>query len=120
MVDPLIAARRIMLQNDKEAKELELRRCRAQDLGRVLARTMLAAHPDAKRVWGFGSVFETWRNFRMTSDIDLAVEGGDIFALMTLVEDKDFSVDVVDLSSCQPAIAEFIRDQGIVLAGEMA
>ncbi len=54
----------------------------------------------------------------MTSDIDLAVEGGDVLALMSLVEDEEFAVDLVELTSCHGSMADFIRSQGVVLAGE--
>ena len=81
-----------------------------------LARVIILAHPESGRVWGFGSAFETWRNFRMTSDIDLVVDSGDVMAIMPLVEGRDFPVDVVDLSSCHRSLADFIRAQGVVLA----
>lgn len=116
MVDPKKAAQRIRAQNEKEKLELQLRRSRAQELGRELARDIILAHPEAGRVWGFGSVFETWRSFRLTSDLDLAVDSGDVLAIMSLVEGKDFPVDVVDLSSCHGSMADFIRAQGVVLA----
>lgn len=118
MVDPLQAARRIRLQNEEETRKLKVRRARAQDFGRELAQIIINAHPEVGRVWGFGSAFETWRSFRMTSDVDLAVESGDIIDLFLLVENREFSVDVIDLSSCHASMANFIRDQGTVLAGE--
>ncbi len=120
MVDPISAAQRIRLQNKKEERELESRRSRAQELGRELARDIIRRHPEARRVWGFGSAFETWRSFRMTSDIDLAVESGDIMAIMPLVEDREFPVDLVDLSSCHASMADFIRAQGVILAEPQA
>jgi hypothetical protein len=118
MVDPQDAARRIRLDNEKEAQALALRREKAQALGRELAQRIISVYPEAEKVWGFGSTFETWRNYRMTSDIDLAVESGDVMAILDLTEDRDFPVDVVDLSSCRPALAKFIRGQGVVLAEE--
>jgi len=118
MVDPIRAARRIRLENDKETEALLLRRSRAQEVGRELAWNIVRAHPEVGKIWGFGSAFETWRNFRMTSDIDLAVESGDILALLSLVEDKEFQVDLLNLSSCQASMADFVRAQGVVLAGK--
>ncbi|MGA2545257.1 MAG: hypothetical protein ABSF43_01815 [Rectinemataceae bacterium] len=116
MVDPKKVALRIRAQNENERRELELRRSRAQELGHELARDIIHAHPEAGRVWGFGSAFETWRSFRMTSDIDLAVEAGDVSAIWKMVEGRGFPVDVVDLSSCRESMTDFIRAQGVVLA----
>lgn len=118
LFDTEAAARRIRLENDKETQELILYRSRAQEAGRKLAQDIISAHPEVGKIWGFGSTFETWRSFRMTSDIDLAVESGDILTLLSLVENKGFPVDLVDLSSCDASMADFIRAQGIILAGE--
>jgi predicted nucleotidyltransferase len=118
MVDPKDAARRFRLENEREARELATRRARAQEVGRGLAKLILEAHPEVGKVRGFGSTFEAWRNYRMTSDIDLAVESGDTMVLLDLVEDAEFPVDVVDLSSCRAPLADFIREHGIILAGE--
>jgi hypothetical protein len=116
MVDPKIAAERLRRENGREAEALAARRLRAQQLGHHLAERLLAAYPMARKVWGFGSTFETWRSYRMKSDIDLAVEQGDILTLMRLVEGEEIEVDLVDLSSCHGSMAAFIRAQGIVLA----
>ena len=116
MVDPIIAARRINRRNEEETRQLILLRSRAQELGRELAREIIGAHPEVGKVWGFGSTFETWRSFRTTSDVDLAVESGDVMALLSLVENKEFPVDLIDLSSCHASMADFIRAQGVILA----
>ena len=59
MVDPERAARKISAHNEKEERDLQSRRSKAQELGRVLARDIILAHPESGRVWGFGSAFET-------------------------------------------------------------
>jgi predicted nucleotidyltransferase len=118
VIDLERTARIIRLQNEEETRALELRRSRAQQLGRSLAQEINALHPGTGRIWGFGSVFETWRNYRMTSDIDLAVESGDTMELLPLVEGREFAVDVLDLSSCPSPLADFIREHGTLLAGD--
>lgn len=116
MVEVEEAAKRIRAENEREAMILAERREKAAATGRRLARAMVEEHPEVTRVWGFGSVFESWRSYRMTSDIDLAVEDGDIIDLMRIVEHEEFPVDIVDLSACPAGMAEFIRLQGLVLA----
>jgi hypothetical protein len=116
MVDPSDAARRMRAENAREAEILKSRRERAREIGKDLARKLSEGYPEIGRVWGFGSVFETWRDYRMGSDIDLAVESGDVLALMRVTEDAEFPVDVVDLSDCEPSFADFIRSQGTILA----
>ncbi len=53
---------------------------------------------------GFGSTWELWRGYRKSSDIDLAMDGGDLMAAMAIVEGSDIPVDVLELSSCRPFI----------------
>lgn len=116
MVDPVLVAHRLRLENEREVETLKGRRLAAQKLGRELADKIVGLHPEVRRVWGIGSTFEVWRSYRMTSDIDLAVESGDVLSIMPLVEGENFEVDLVDLSSCDAAFADFIRQQGVILA----
>lgn len=116
MVDPIEVARRFRMENDREKAAIEGRRERAVEAGRHLAEAIVQRHPEVRKVWGFGSTFETWRSYRMDSDIDLAFEEGDVLELSRMVEDFDFSVDLVDLSECPGTLAAFIRSQGVVLA----
>jgi predicted nucleotidyltransferase len=116
MVDPKIVADRYRLENSRELEALVAQRALAQELGRRLAQKIVEAFPESHRVWGFGSTFQTWRKYRKTSDIDLAIEGGDAMKLMRLVEDEEFAVDLIDLSSCQPSMANHVREHGVILA----
>ncbi|MGO8692872.1 MAG: nucleotidyltransferase family protein [Rectinemataceae bacterium] len=116
MIDTDAVVRRIKAENEREEAALLGRRAQAQDLGRVLAERILCEHPEARRVWGFGSTFEIWRNYRATSDIDLAIESGDVLEIMSLVEGGEYPVDLVQLEECPPSMADFIRAQGFVLA----
>jgi predicted nucleotidyltransferase len=116
VIDPVSAARRFFAENEQERTVLLRRRTTAAELGEKLAIRILESHPETRRVWGFGSTFETWRNYRMTSDIDLAIESGNVLDILPLVEREEFSVDLVDLSTCDPVFAAFVREQGTVLA----
>ena len=116
MVDPVEVAGRFRAENEKERSVIAGRREGARKAGRELAEAIVAGHPEVMRVWGFGSTFESWRAFRMDSDIDLAVEAGNVLELSRLVEGLGFSVDLVDLSECPDTLAVFIRSQGVVLA----
>lgn len=118
MIDLHEVAQRFRAENEREERILGERRSRAAALGKELALRLLACHPESRRVWGFGSVFETWRDFRKTSDLDLAVESGDVIGLLALVENEEIEVDIVDLSACPRPLAETIRTQGIILAEE--
>ena len=64
-------------------------------------------------MWGFGSTWETWRTFRMDSDVDIGLEGGDwsraISRLYRLDIEREFKVSLVSLDEqpttfvyCQP------------------
>jgi len=116
MIDVHEAASRIQAANAQEREQLRLRRSEAQAFAREAAGRILALHPEAQKVWGFGSTFELWRNFRMTSDIDLAIESGDVVEIFPLVENREYPVDLVCLQDCPPTMGEFIRSQGTVLA----
>lgn len=116
MVDPVLVARRLRLENEREVDFLKGRRLDAQKLGRELAERILSLHPEVRKVWGIGSTFEEWRSYRPTSDIDLAIESGDVLSLLPLVEHEEIEVDLVDLSSCDESFASFIRQQGVILA----
>ena len=58
-----------------------------------------------------------WRTYRKNSDIDLAMDGGDMLAAMALVEKSCMPVDILELSSCPAAMTQFILDRGVILAG---
>jgi len=100
MVDPIEAARRIAIETAREIEELDLLRRRAREAGSEMARRLCAAYPEAGRVRGFGSVFEGWRSSRRDSDIDLAVESGNVLELMRVTDVSEFPIDLMVLGSC--------------------
>jgi predicted nucleotidyltransferase len=109
------AARRINEANRKEDEMIATRRAAAQEEARRIAAELRARDPSIRSIWGFGSVFEAYRPFRMDSDIDLALEGGDIVRLFSTAEDSAFKVDLVDISGCEDEFARGIRERGTSL-----
>jgi len=74
----------------------------------------LARDPGLKRALLFGSA-ATGRGYRSDSDIDLAIEGGDLFACMAAAETSSFRVDVVELWRLPPGIRARVEEEGIIL-----
>ena len=109
------AARRINESNRKEDEMTAALRTAAREEARRMAAELRARDPNIRAIWGFGSAFEAYRPFRMDSDIDLALEGGDIARLVSTAEDSAFKVDLVDISGCEDEFARGIRERGTSL-----
>jgi hypothetical protein len=109
------AARRINEANRREDERIAARRIAAQEEARRIATGLRAKDSGIRAVWGFGSVFETYRPFRMDSDIDLAIEGGDIVRLISVAEKSAFAVDLIDITDCEDEFARGIRARGRLL-----
>jgi hypothetical protein len=115
-VTPESAAARLRALNERENAQLVHRRTEAQALGKRLAEQVLSVSPETSYVLGFGSTFETWRSYRTSSDVDLAVDKGSSVALERLAEAQPIKVDILSLEECRPDIADFVRAHGIELA----
>jgi len=76
---------------------------------------MRKADPALTAVWGFGSTFEENRPYRIDSDIDLAIEGGDLLKLFKFCEDSRFTVDLIDISNADDDFAKIVRKFGTSL-----
>jgi predicted nucleotidyltransferase len=100
-------------QNAREAEAIEARLQMARAEARGLARR-LGSDPAVRRVLFFGSA-STGRRFRLDSDIDLAVEGGDILAHLGIVEKSAFPVDVIDIQALPEPYREGIEAEGELL-----
>jgi len=74
----------------------------------------IAALDGIRRVIHFGSS-ATGRSFRLDSDIDIAIAGGDLFAAMGVAETSRFHVDVVDIETLPSSLREAILSEGVVL-----
>jgi hypothetical protein len=109
------AAARINTENRRENARTEERRQAARKEGERLASLLRKADPHIVKIWGFGSAFETGRPFRMDSDIDLALEGGDIVRLHSITLASPFKVDLVDITGREDGFARAVRSQGVQL-----
>ena len=101
----------------KRHDELARRRDEAWGTARRIA-TLLRARYDATQVVAFGSIVHPER-FDERSDIDLAVAGisPDAFfgAWAAAGADCAFSLDLVDLRDCSPALRKLIEQEGVSL-----
>ncbi len=109
------AARRIRAKKEAERQEAQERRARAQEFGRRLAQRLGEADSRVVRVWGFGSTYETRRPYRLNSDLDIAVEGGDWFRLLDEIPPSEFEVSLIDLGDQRPEFIQMVRARGELL-----
>jgi hypothetical protein len=108
-------AGRINEENRGEDERAAARRIAAQAEAARIAAALRSGDPAIRRVWGFGSVFEASRRFRMDSDIDLAIEGGDLYRAVSVVGNSSFKVDVIDITDSSDSFAQLVREQGTIL-----
>jgi predicted nucleotidyltransferase len=110
------AAARINRDNQAYRDAMLQRRDRAQGEARRYVQKLLQEHPGIRRVWGFGSTFEDGRPFGPSSDVDLAIEGGEGGFPSGLFETTEFSIDVLDISGQDDPFTRNIRTHGVLLA----
>lgn len=99
--------------NERIAKETMARLDPARTEAHRLAGE-LAALDGVRRVIHFGSS-ASGRSFRLDSDIDLAISGGDILEAMKISESSGFHVDIIDIDAVPSPLKEAILQQGVVL-----
>ena len=107
-------AERIGKANVAHAAALLVKRAEALQEAHRLAYAFAEAEPELRRVRLFGSLLPG-RNYRDDSDIDMAVEGGNIFSFIKIAEVSPCSVDVVDLAGLREGMADRVRNEGVVL-----
>lgn len=108
-------AARLAARWKKTNLEVEKRRIRAQEYAGNLAMKLGLADSGVRAILGFGSTFESWRQYRQDSDIDLALCGGDWGLLWSLIPQSEFSVSLIELDLQPKAFAEQVKAQGVVL-----
>lgn len=109
------AAERIRRKTEIREQERAERRTRAKEWARRTAVHLGHCDRSLQRVFGFGSTFEEWRNYRSDSDIDLGVEGGDWSLLMRSIPPSEFDVSIVELDLQNTEFADYVRAHGEVL-----
>lgn len=108
-------AKRLNQHNYQYDTEMVLLREEAKAEAKRLSAAIKSRIPGVSIIWGFGSVFEKNRPFSKTSDIDLALEGGDFFAVYRIVEQSSFKVDLIDITGKNDRFASLIRKNGVNL-----
>jgi hypothetical protein len=109
------AADRIRQKTATREKQRAERRERAKAWARKVALELGAVDPTLRRVYGFGSTFESWRNYREDSDIDLGIEGGNWSRLMGALPPSEFEVSIVELDLQNAEFTQHVREHGEVL-----
>lgn len=108
-----VARRRLRKHAEHEAR-MQQRREAARAHALQLAVEIGEADETVKRIWGFGSAFDTRLPFRATSDIDLAVEGGSTLA-WKISQRSPWKVDWVELSDQPQSMVTAIVESGELL-----
>ncbi len=114
-VDVKVVAARIRRLNAAERRRIAARKDRARQKAHEVASHLAQADLAVVTVWGFGSTFEADRPYRMDSDVDIAVEGGNLYALMRHADKYEIPVDLVDTQEVSETMAVAIRKRGTVL-----
>jgi hypothetical protein len=109
----------LKLLNAAEDRKCSDRRAQAQRSGQRAAQSIGSADPAILRVWGFGSTWETWRNYRMDSDIDLGLEGGDwsraVSSLWNGPSARQYEFSLVSLDEQPQTFSDLVKKNGVIL-----
>ncbi len=112
--DPEPFADGLRRMNRNEHRKTTARAKAAREEAKTLAERIGTTVPQVRRVLLFGSLLEeTPKN--PDFDIDLAVEGGDIYRAMEVCESSPWKVDLVNPLEVAASVAERIRETGTVL-----
>lgn len=105
------------IRRANEAEELAIleRASLARDEARRLAAEIRSGDRTVRAVFLFGSLASEGPR-RLDFDIDLAIDGGDLYQALDIVETSSFKVDLVDLAHVSEAIAARIRETGRLLS----
>lgn len=115
MFDPEKYAKNIRAQNAELRKKIDERLVVAYNEAESLAQKIKENDKEVKAVYLFGSVARK-NAFRLDFDIDLALEGGDVYKAMDIVDESDFKVDLVSLALMSPERRELLLLNAIRLA----
>lgn len=112
--DPEPYAAGLRRRESRRRRQIAEDAARAREEAVRLARAIGEADDDVRMVYLFGSL-AAGEPGREDFDIDLAIDGGDVYAAEARAETSPFSVDLVDLSRLPAATAGRIRAGGTVL-----
>ena len=106
---------RLSARNLEHSRAMRRRRDEARQEAQRLAGELYAQVSGLRGVYGFGSVFEPNRSFTEASDIDLAIDGGELIDAVRICLQSPFRVDVVDISDPDDPFARGVRERGVRL-----
>ncbi|MDP3177589.1 MAG: nucleotidyltransferase domain-containing protein [Spirochaetaceae bacterium] len=113
--DPAPYAAGIMRENERELARIRARLETSRAEAQRLSRAIKAADPAVRRVFLFGSAARG-DACREGFDLDLAMDGGDVYKALDIVDSSEFEVDVVRLDLVPESLRKSIYATGIELA----
>lgn len=112
--DPRPYAAGLRRLNEREHERTAQRAVAARASAADLARRIGEHDPTVRCVYLFGSLQrEVPRN--PDFDVDLALDGGDLYRAMELAEDMEFAVDIVSVQQLPAHVVRHITTHGEVL-----
>lgn len=108
-------AQRLDALNRKHDAAMQRRKEEAQQEAHRLAQQLYESLPGLKGVYGFGSLFVPGSTFTNHSDIDLAIDGGELIEAVRICHHSSFRVDVVDITDPDDPISQDIRNHAVRL-----
>jgi len=112
--DPVPYSEGIRELNRREQERMALRLGRARSESERLAWAIADADPTVRRVILFGSV-ASGAPSREDFDIDLAIDGGDSSLAMSITDESEFDVDLVNLELLPVAMRRMLENRGVEL-----
>lgn len=112
--NPAPYAENLIKLNEEEQKAIKTRVKDAREEAGRLAQRIKMADPSVRSVLLFGSVARG-NPSTINFDIDLALDGGDVYKAMDSTEESPFSVDIVDLRLLPQSVCERIKKSAIIL-----
>jgi len=113
--DPRPIAAYYRARNEAELRAIHKRAEAARKEAHRIALSIRQADPKVRAVILFGSLAEEGPR-RLDFDIDLALDGGDVYKALDSTEGSQFEVDVVQLDRLPEHISERIRKRGVFLS----
>lgn len=112
--DPERYAAGLREANRREYARIAGKAARAREEAGRLAAAIAEVDPKVNRVFLFGSLIGGGPR-HLDFDIDLAIDGGDVYAAEAVAEGSPFAVDVVALRRLPQHVREQIEREGQVL-----
>lgn len=112
--DPERYAAGLRKANESERRRISEKAEEARKEAEALAREIGEQDGEVERVYLFGSLLEAAPGGE-SFDIDLALDGGDVYQAMDVTEESTFSVDLVDLERLLEHVRARVLKKGRML-----